>query len=416
MYDLGGGTFDISVLEIVDGVFDVISTAGDTFLGGEDFDARIIEWLAVIFAEEHGVDLRDNEMALQRLKDAAEKAKIELSSRQKSEINLPFVWTSPNGGAQHLQAELTREIFEDLVADLVERTLRICEVTLSEANLKPEEIDEIVLVGGMTRMPMVQEMVQEFFGRAPSKSVHPDEAVAVGAAVQGIALMEGQDDVLLLDVTPLALGVAVYGGGFDRVIERNTTVPVRQSRIFTTHRDNQTSIKVIVLQGDSDRAAENELLGEFVLSGLRPSGAGSIDVEITFDIDADGIVRVSAKDLRTGRSQSISVTASSQLTEEEIQAMMVEHQDYLLDVRRSDEVEETRVEVQKMIREIEQMFPRVERAIGDPTLARNTLAHADATLSNAQEAFDRGDAQQLREAERELEQTLQKFRGLVNRI
>jgi len=415
IYDLGGGTFDISVLEISEGVFDVISTAGDTFLGGEDFDARIIEWMAFKFAEDHAVDLRDSEMALQRLKDAAEKAKIELSSSRKTEINLPFIWTAEGGEALHLQAELTREELEELVVDLVERTIRICEVTLEEAQLTPDHIDDVILVGGMTRMPMAQRMVEAYFGTPPSKAVHPDEAVALGAAVQGKALVAGSDDVLLLDVTPLDLGIAVAGGGFNTIIEKNTTIPASESHIFTTSRDNQTTLKVIVLQGESDVAAENELLGEFTLSGLRPAPAGEIDIEITFDISSDGIVNVSARDLETGAERSLSVTASSMLTDEEIESMMAEHQDYLLDVAQDEEIEARRVEIGRVLRDVERLMPQVEMAMGGSTLGNSALERAHKAIDNARDAMEGDDAAELESSGEALKRTLAVFKGIVER-
>jgi len=415
VYDLGGGTFDISCMEIGDDVFDVISTAGDTFLGGEDFDARIIEWLAFKFAEKHQVDLRDNEMALQRLKDAAEKAKCDLSSSMKTEINLPFIWTSDDGEALHLQVEFGREELEGLVVDLVERTIRICEVTLGEAGIEPSAIDDVILVGGMTRMPMVQRAVKEYFGKSPSKAVHPDEAVAVGAAIQGAALTKDTNDILLLDVTPLDLGIAVHGGGFNVLIERNTTIPASESHVFTTARDNQTSIKVVVLQGESDRADENELLGEFTLTGLRPAPAGAIDVEITFDISADGITNVSAKDMETGVERRIVVTASSQLTEDEIGDMMAEHQDYLAEARHDDVFEEKKVELGRTLRDVERMIPEVQVAMGNSTLGANALERARVAMKNASDALDSGSKDDLETAGDALRRTLAVFKGIVER-
>ena len=416
VFDLGGGTFDISLLEIGDGVFDVISTAGDTFLGGEDFDARLIEWLAYRFAEQHEVDLRGNEMALQRLKDAAEKAKIELSSSQRAEFNLPFIWTSNAGEALHLQHEINREEFEKLVIDLVERTVRICEVTLEQAELGPQDIDDVVLIGGMTRMPLVQQMVAEYFGKPASKSVHPDEAVAIGASIQGAALVDETNDVLLLDVTPLDLGIAIAGGGFNTIIERNTTIPSSASHVFTTSRDNQTTIKVVVLQGDSQVAAENELLGEFTLTGLRPAPAGAIDVEITFDISADGIVNVSAVDIETGQERSIAVTASSQLTDDEIQKMMAEHQDYLLEVSRDDAIEEKRVQVGRTLREVEKLLPQVEIAMSGSALGANALDKAQAAIDQAKVALESESIQDLEDSLETLRRTLAVFKGIVERI
>src|SRR5690554_2262863 len=339
IYDLGGGTFDISILDIHEGVFDVLSTAGDTFLGGEDFDARIIEHLAFEFAREHKVDLRKDEMALQRLRDAAEKARIELSSKPETEISLPFIHSRDDGEALHLQTALTRDAFEELVIDLVQRTIKICQATLQESGLEIDDIDDVILVGGMTRMPRIQQAVRDYFGKAPSKQVHPDEAVALGAAVQGAALIEGSSDVLLLDVTLHSLGIMVHGGGFEVLIEANATIPTSHGHIFTTVRENQTSVKIIVLQGESPNAEENEMLGEFVLSGLRRAPAGEVEVEVAFEISADGIVSVQARDLETGKEQSITVTATSGLTEEEIQNMIEENQDYLVELKRDEEVE-----------------------------------------------------------------------------
>ncbi|MDX9721755.1 MAG: molecular chaperone DnaK [Myxococcota bacterium] len=416
VYDLGGGTFDISVLDIAEGVFDVISTAGDTFLGGEDFDARIIEWLAYKFAEQHEVDLRENEMALQRLKDAAEKAKCELSSAQRSEINLPFIWTTESGEALHLQVELTRDTLEELVVDLVERTVRICEVTLQDAGLEPSQIGDVVLVGGMSRMPMVQRMVQEYFGTPPTKNVHPDEAVAVGAAIQGAALVSGNDEVLLLDVTPMDLGIAIHGGGFETLIEKNTTIPASATHPFTTSRDNQTSIKVIVLQGTSNKASENELLGEFTLTGLRAAPAGTVDVDISFDISSDGIVKVSAKDLDTGSERSIAVTASSQLTDQEIAAMMAEHQDYLLDVSREDELEDKRVELGRSLREVERLIPQVEIAMGGTQLGANALEKAKLAIDQARTALKSSSVDTITSSHDTLRRALAVFKGIVDRI
>jgi molecular chaperone DnaK len=413
VYDLGGGTFDISVLDIVDGVFDVISTAGDTFLGGEDFDARIIEWLAFRFAEHHMVDLRENEMALQRLKDAAEKAKIDLSSRQQTEINLPFVWTSAAGEPLHLQAELTRDTLEDLVIDLIERSLRICELALDEARLRPSDIDEVILVGGMTRMPKVQAAVEAFFGRPPSKNVHPDEAVAIGAAVQGQALVVGSDAVLLLDVTPISLGIAIHGGGFDKIIERNTTIPVRQSRVFTTSRDNQTTLKVIVMQGEQATAAENELLGEFTLSGLRAAKAGELDIEITFDIDADGIVKVTGKDLQTGNAQTISVVSASQLSEDEVLSMMAEHQDYLLDARHGDALEALREDLQQLIRDTERVLPQVEVAMGGSPLGQDAINKGRIAIDEAKVCMGLRQVDRIKETSDMMRRTLNKLRKMT---
>jgi molecular chaperone DnaK len=345
VYDLGGGTFDISVLEISEGVFEVISTAGDTYLGGDDFDDRIIDWLADTYQKQENINLRKDRMALQRLKDAAEKAKCELSSAPQTQISLPFIATSDKGPL-HLEVVLTREKLEEITADLVDRTINICEKTLEAAGLSTQDIGEVILVGGQTRMNRVQEKVAKFFGKPPRKGINPDEAIAVGASIQAHALtMDEQEkkeseDLLLLDVTPLSLGIATFGGFFTKIIEKNTPIPTHAGHIFTTAADNQKAVKIIVLQGESDRASENELLGEFMLSGIRPAKRGEPEVEVTFDIDSDGIVSVSAKDLETGQEQSITVTASSGLTEKEIQWMVDRSKDYEVAVKSRSELEE----------------------------------------------------------------------------
>jgi len=327
VYDLGGGTFDISILEISDDVIEVLATAGNTFLGGEDFDRRIVGHLVDWFQENEGVDLRSDTMALQRLKDAAEKAKCDLSQRDATEINLPFI-ASDDQGPRHLNVSLTREQLEELVHDVVASTLKTVEVCVRDAELSPGDVDQVVLVGGQTRMPLVQKMVTEFFGKRPHKGVNPDEVVALGASVQGAALLEEDQNVLLLDVTPLSLGIATYGGHFAKLIERNTTVPVSKGHVFTTTRDNQSAVKIRVLQGESDTAAENDLLGEFVLGGIRPAPKGEPEIEVTFDIDANGIVSVSARDLATGKEQSITVNATGTLSDEEISQIIEEHELY----------------------------------------------------------------------------------------
>ena len=410
IYDLGGGTFDISILDIHEGVFDVLSTAGDTFLGGEDFDARIIEHLAFEFAREHKVDLRKDEMALQRLRDAAEKAKIELSSMPETEISLPFIHSRDDGEALHLQTTLTRDAFEELVIDLVQRTIKICQATLQESGLEVDDIDDVILVGGMTRMPRIQAAVRDYFGKAPSKQVHPDEAVALGASVQGAALIEGSSDVLLLDVTPHSLGIMVHGGGFEVLIEANATIPTSHGHIFTTVRDNQTSVKIIVLQGESPNAEENEMLGEFVLSGLRRAPAGEVEVEVAFEISADGIVSVQARDLETGKEQSITVTATSGLTEEEIQNMIEENQDYLVELKRDEELERVRGQIRKSVRELEKF---TERTIsnGDGHLLEHLRERVTRSVEQARQALDSKDTARLTTTADEIQQVLQSVKA-----
>ncbi len=321
VYDLGGGTFDVSVLEIGDGVFEVKSTNGDTFLGGEDFDARIIEYLAEEFKKENGIDLRKDKLALQRLKEGAEKAKIELSSSGQTEVNLPFI-TADASGPQHLNIKLTRAKYEALVDDLVQRTIEPCKKALKDAGLKPNEIDEVILVGGMTRMPKVQAAVKEFFGREPHKGVNPDEVVALGAAIQAGVLKGDVKDVLLLDVTPLSLGIETLGGVFTRLIDRNTTVPTRKSQTFSTAEDNQQAVTIRVFQGEREMAADNKLLGQFDLMGIPSSPRGVPQIEVTFDIDANGLVNVSAKDKATGKEQQIRIQASGGLSDGDIDQMV----------------------------------------------------------------------------------------------
>ncbi len=323
VYDLGGGTFDISILELGDGVFEVKSTSGDTHLGGDDFDQRIIDWLAEEFQKDTGIDLRKDPMALQRLKEAAEKAKIELSSTTQTEINLPYITVKDNV-PQHLVKKLTRAEFERLIMDLVEKTIEPCRIALDGAGLKPSDIDEVILVGGSTRIPLVQQKVEEFFGRKPAKNINPDEVVAIGAAIQGGVLTGDVKDVLLLDVIPISLGIETMGGVFTKLIEANTTIPTKKTEVFTTATDNQPSVEIHVLQGERPLAKDNKTIGRFHLDGIPPAPRGVPQIEVTFDIDANGILQVSAKDKATGKEQSIRIEATSGLTKEEIERMKEE--------------------------------------------------------------------------------------------
>jgi len=348
VFDLGGGTYDISILEIGEGVFEVKSTNGDTHLGGEDFDQRIIDWLADEFKKEYGIDLRDDKMALQRLKEAAEKAKMELSSSMETEINLPFI-TADASGPKHLNMKLTRARLEALVEDLIEKLVPPIRQALKDAGLTPADIDEVVLVGGMTRMPRVQEKVKEIFGKEPHKGVNPDEVVAIGAAIQAGVLKGEVKDVLLLDVTPLSLGIETLGGVMTKLIERNTTIPTRKSQIFSTAADNQTAVSIHVLQGEREMAADNKTLGRFDLVGIPPAPRGVPQIEVTFDIDANGIVHVSAKDKATGKEQSIRITASSGLSEEEIEKLVKEAEMHAEEDRKKRELVDMRNQADSLI-------------------------------------------------------------------
>ncbi len=364
VYDLGGGTFDISILDIGDGVFEVRSTNGDTHLGGDDFDQKIMHWIADEFAKEHGIDLRKDAMALQRLKEAAEKAKCELSSAQETEINLPFI-TADASGPKHLNLKLTRSKLEQLVDDLVQRTLGPVKQALKDAKLQPSEIDEVILVGGQTRMPKVQEVVKQLFGKEPHKGVNPDEVVAVGAAIQAGVLKGEVTDVLLLDVTPLSLGIETLGGITTKLIERNTTVPTKKSEIFSTAADGQTSVEIHVLQGEREMANANKTIGRFQLVGVPPAPRGVPQIEVTFDIDANGILHVSAKDLGTGKEQKITIQASSGLKENEIKDMVKDAEQHAEEDKKKKEIIESRNKADNAVYQGEKFLKENKEKVSD---------------------------------------------------
>ncbi len=390
VYDLGGGTFDISVLEIGDGVFEVKSTNGDTFLGGEDFDIRLVEYLAAEFKKEQGIDLTKDKLALQRLREAAEKAKIELSSASQTEINLPFI-TADASGPKHLTMKLSRAKFESLVDDLVQRTIEPCKAALKDAGIKAGEIDEVVLVGGMTRMPKIQEIVKQFFGKEPHKGVNPDEVVAMGAAIQGGVLQGDVKDVLLLDVTPLSLGIETLGGVFTRLIDRNTTIPTKKSQVFSTADDNQSAVTIRVSQGEREMAADNKLLGQFDLVGLPPSPRGVPQIEVTFDIDANGIVQVSAKDKGTGKEQQIRIQASGGLSDADIEKMVK-------DAEANAETDKARRETVEARNQAEALVHSSEKSLkefGDKVSETERTAISDA-ISSLKEAAAGDDAEDIK--------------------
>lgn len=392
VFDLGGGTFDVSILEIGDGVFEVKSTNGDTFLGGEDFDMRIVNWLADEFKREQGIDLRNDKMALQRLKEEAEKAKMELSTTKETDINLPFI-TADASGPKHLNIKLSRAKLESLVEDLIERTVQPCRTALKDAGLTPADINEVILVGGMIRMPKVQEKVTEIFGKEPHKGVNPDEVVAIGAAIQGGVLQGDVKDVLLLDVTPLSLGIETLGGVTTKLIEKNTTVPTKKSQVFSTAADNQPAVSIHVLQGEREMAPDNKTIGRFELTDIPTAPRGVPQIEVTFDLDANGILHVSAKDLGTGKEQSIKITASSGLTEEEIEKMTRDAELHAEEDKSRKELVETRNQADALVHATEKSL----KDLGDK-VDEETKSNVEKEIENVKQVMESEDVTVIKTA------------------
>lgn len=415
VYDLGGGTFDVSVVEISRGVFEVVSTAGETFLGGDDLDMRVVEYLVEHFQQTHSVAIRSEQIVMQRIRDAVEQARCELSTHNEIDIKIPHIHALPSGETLHIDEKLTVGELESLTEDLIDKTIEICQQTLDRAGLTTQAIDQVVLVGGVTRMPLVVRRVTELFGREPVQGHDPSHVVALGAGIHAAAMVSPNEELCLIDVASHSIGIMIKGGLFLRLIERNTTIPIDARHVFTTTHDGQTTVKILVLQGEHDRAADNELLGEFVLAGLRAAPQGEVKIELTISISVDGLVSVGAKDLETLAEQRLALTTSSGLSSEEIEVLARESQNYLMQARTSEEFELQCSLTNRMISAVKALYPEVEDVMHDSRFGREALGKTQAIIDRAVPAMQRGDMQQLKEISESLERALGMFQQVVNK-